>query len=1841
MKELPGYIDSIAISERDFPVKLNIPQTIVGRETEVQHILNVYSNVTRKCQEIMFISGAPGVGKSAVVNPVKRSVLQKKGYFISGKFEPFRVNVPYSAFIQSFQELVKQVLTEKKENIDQWKQKILQALQDNVGVITEVIPHVESIVGQDYPPVPIRDPAETKNRFHFAFQNFIQVFLDEARPMCIFLDDLQWADFASLSLIKALATNRDIHHLFIIGAGRKSEAGEYHSLQTLSDDIQNAGVYIRQLKLSSLNVEDVNKMIVNTLKCDTPTAFPLADAIFQKIGGNPFFVNEFIKQLADERYLKFNHVTGWTWDIAKINQMYIPGNVIELLSRKIEQLDRNVVELLKVCACIGNKFDFEFVSRIAQISAQDILLAAASAIQRGFIQKFGDVYSFSHNRIHETFYSLLSQAEKSDIHYKIGMETLGDCQSHRERYEKIFYIVNQLNSGCEKITQSQTRIALAELNLIAAHKAKSSTAYQSTLVYAKAGTSLLTKDCWQSHYELTFALFKIQMESEYLTLNFEQAKKLFKINIDKVAADLDKIEAYTLMITLYTTISDYDKAIALGFEAMSVFRRHKNYNLITRLKWPQNISGLKIFLEHVIVHLVFFRTKDLAEFPIIDAREVNLFAELCEKIGMVMIYLNPNYCILWNMRAVRLSLKYRVLTEKALISFGVLSSIYASMGYYDKSYKLSELIEKILQRANKNSQLSMLKVTKGFFVLPWKKHIRECLISLREGYQYGLQIGDFINARHGINQLIMYRIMAGDNLSDILKEAQTYQSFQQGAKNPFAERNFMENIWMCRCLIGQDERFGSFEVDLQNFDEIEREQYYIQGKNKLGLFYFALTQIRVHFFFGRYEQCLHSVEIVKQLITKQVSAKSFHIPEFYFYDALILTSTYSEASRFQKLMCKITLRRHKRKMKRWAKECPENFLHRYLLICAEANRISGNFKKASIYYRDAIRSACKNKFTQNEAIANECAAKFYIDYGYPDIARTYMTQAYNAYLRWGAKEICIRLKETCPDLIFIEHERMSLTNVDYMTLPMQHMLTDALDLATVTKASQAIASEIVLKNLLEKIMRIVIENTGAQKGILILEENGQLYINAKGVSETYETYVSEAIPMDWSHEVSQAIIRYVERKKDDILLNNAAEEGDFVNDPYIRKNKPKSILCVPILHKGKLSAILYLENSLTRGAFTPDRIKVVELLASQAAISIENAKLYDNVFKNERALRESEEKYRTILANIEDGYFEVDLGGAYTFINDTFCRIRGYDRDEIIGMNSRDHLEAESVNKVDHIYRKVQRTGIPVKGFEYEIIRKDGSHLEVEGSVSLIKDAEDKVIGFRSIVRDITQRKSSEKLRIERDVAEKASQTKSEFLANMSHEIRTPMNAILGFTDLLKDHIDSGPPLQYLDTIASSSKTLMTLINDILDLSKIEAGKLELNYQAITPAMILYDMQQIFQQKVVEKGIDFILEIDPKFPENIYLDEIRLRQILLNLVSNAIKFVENGYVKLSLTGKIRLDTLDVIIAVHDTGIGIPKEQIDSIFESFEQQKGQNSAKYGGTGLGLSISKKLTAIMNGVISVESEVGKGSVFTITFKDVKIADAADVDLAASESEIELLDFEPATVLIIDDIGENRALLKSYLGHTSLTVISAENAQEGIEKIKMHRPDVIITDIKMPQMDGYDVVRYVKNDPDLNKIPIIGVTASVLSNERDRVLESGCHNLLTKPISRQTMIHELMYHIPYTIQPRQDTVDEEIKPFDIEELPPAIKAKIPELMKALRGEMMDQWYTIQDGFAFDEIEDFAQNVIALGKDFHVEPLIVWGESLQQAAGDFDTLVVPRIIKCYPEVISFEAGGD
>ncbi|MBP5971891.1 AAA family ATPase [Brasilonema sp. CT11] len=1222
-----GNIEPFSLGSTDISDNFQIPQKLYGREAEVETLLAAFERVALS-SEMMLVVGYSGVGKSALVQEIYKPITEKRGYFITGKFDQFKRNIPYSAIVSAFGGLIQQLLTETEGQLEQWREKLRLALGSNAQVIIDVLPEVELVVGKQ-PSVPELGAAESQNRFNLVFQNFIRTFCIKEHPLVIFLDDLQWADSASLKLIDLMMTDADIQYLFLIGAYRDNEVNCTHPLMMTLDRLRNIGATVNFITLAPLQSESISQLIADTLHADMPSVSQLASLIVRKTDGNPFFVNQFLKTLHADNLLTFDFErNAWQWNLAQIQATNITDNVVELMIAQLKKLPESTQQILRLAACVGAEFDLKTLSILCDKSPSEIFYDLMTAVQSGLILCISELdtnlliqdYKFLHDRVQQAAYALIDDEQKTILHLEIGrlllQNTSGDAF-----LDGLFEIVDHLNLGLELVTHQQERNGIAKLNLMAGQKAKAATAYGSALEYLNVGLKLLSPDTWQEEYNLTLALYEEAAEAAYLNGDFFTMNQLALVVMNNAKTVLDKVKVYDHKIQASVSQGNLKEAVKIGLQTL---------NLLGVIL-PEEPSQLDVQrgLEETASLLKGLEIEDLISLPEMTEPEKLAAMLVLSSIASASFITSPNLFLLIALSKINLSIIYGNI-ELSAFAYGQYTVVLCGiLQDYESAYKFGKLSLVLGERLNAQKEKAKTCLGFGAHSMHWKKHIKETISVLIEGYQGGVEIGDFEYAGYCACYVCEHLYFLGSELTQLEQEIAIYSKAIAQIKQ---EASFNWTVIFRQAVLNL---LGKTQNPIRLFGDAYNEEQSlplaIKANNRIELLFFYLNKLILCYLFGDTQQAVQNAVLAIQYL--EGFATMLVTGLLHFYDSLAHLSAFVEASSSEKETWLNRVNANQEKMQKWAYHAPMNYLHKFSLVEAEKARVLGQYFEAEEFYEQAIQGARENEYIQEEALAYELAAKFYLGRGRLKFAQTYMQEAHYTYTRWGATAKVKDLEKHYPQFFPKTSSHGIKPYTSNTIFSTDSKTSSELDLSSVLKASQTLSSEIVLSILLEKMMKIVLENAGAQKGYLILQsqiepgnKNGQWVIEASGTVDNNEFKILPSIPVEtvggssYTPMVCDAIVNYVIRTKESIVLNDASREGNFIRTSYIVKQQPKSILCAPLLNQGKLVGILYLENNLTTEAFTPDRLEVLKLLSSQAAISIENAKLYAEVRESERRL---------------------------------------------------------------------------------------------------------------------------------------------------------------------------------------------------------------------------------------------------------------------------------------------------------------------------------------------------------------------------------------------------------------------------------------------------------------------------------------------------------------------------------------------------------------------------------------------------------------------------------------------
>jgi PAS domain S-box-containing protein len=1542
-------IGEFLLGEHDTPDRVLIPEKLYGRQREVETLLASFDRVVKSgTPELVLVSGYSGIGKSSVVNELQKALVPLRGLFASGKFDQYKRDIPYSTLAQAFQSLIRSLLTKSEAELNRWREALREALEPNGLLIVDLVPELKLIIGEQ-PPVPDLEPQDAQRRFQLVFRRFISVFTRPEHPLALFLDDLQWLDAATLDLLEELLTRSDLQHLMLIGAYRDNEVDAVHPLVRKLEAVKNAGTTIEEITLAPLDSEHLAHMIADALRCEAECAAPLAQLVHEKSGGNPFFALQFMSALAEEGLLTFDHdAARWSWDLNRIHAKGYTDNVVDLMVSKLTRLPVETQIALQHLACLGNVAEIKVLSIVHRTSEQEIHSDLWEAVRLELIVRLEGVYRFVHDRVQEAAYSLVAAEQRAAAHLRIG-RLLASHTPPEKREEAIFEIVNQLNRGAELITARDEREQLAELNLAAGKRAKASTAYASALTYLVVGAALLEEDSWERRHELTFALELNRAECEFLTGALAEAEQRLAALSTRAATTVERATVTCLRADLYTTLDQSNRAVAVGLD----YLRHLG------IDWSPHPTEEEARLEYERIwsQLGDHTIEELVDLPLMSDPASLATLDVLTKLGPAAFFTDFNLHALVTCRAINLSLE-RGYSDGSCPHFEWLGAVAGTyFGDYQAGFRFGQLGYDLVEKRGLKRFEARTYNNFAVQVLPWTRHIKAVRDLLRRAFETANKIGDLTFAAYSCANLNSNLLAASDPLVEVQREVEHGLAFVQKARFGFVADLISPQLGLVRTLRGLTAKFGSF--DDKQFDELGLERRLAGNPNLAPAEYgYCVCKLQARFMAGDYASAIAASSRAQKRLGAWQS--TIETANHYFYGALSRAALYDSALPDERRQHLEALAAHHRQLEVWAVNCPENFENRAALVRAEIARIEGRVLDAEHLYEQAIRSAQANGFVHNEAVANEVAGRFYEARGFEQIAQLYLRNARQCYLSWGADGKVRQLDQLYPQL---RREDPAPDARRTIGTPIEH-----LELATFLKISQSVSGEIVLENLIDALLRTAIEHAGAERGLLILPRGAELRIQAEATTGGSSVTLELCDAAISSAELPEAVIQYAARTQESVILDDASARGSFSNDEYIRRAHARSILCLPLVKQGRLIAVLYLENNLAANVFTPARIALLNVLASAAAISLENSRLYSELQEREAKIR------RLVDANIV-GVLISRLEGQILEANDAFLQMVRYSRDDVTsGRLQWTELTPPEWQAVSERSVAQLRASGTCEIFEKEYFRSDGSRVPVLVAATVIGDARSETLAF---VLDLTERKRAEeeRERLRQAQADLAYMSRvitvGELAASLAHEIKQPIAAAVTNAKTCVRWLQRDAP-----DIAEACEAASRIVKDTTRAAEI-IDRVRSLYTRGTPQRELVDLNEIVREMIVllldqanRYSIPIRTDLTPRLPK-VMADRVQVQQVLMNLMLNGIEAMKDTSGELTVTSK-RSENGQLMISVSDSGIGLPQEQPDRIFQAFFTTKSQ------GTGMGLSISRTIVESHGGCLWASANTGRGATF-----------------------------------------------------------------------------------------------------------------------------------------------------------------------------------------------------------------------------------------------------------------------
>lgn len=1603
------------LGQDDYSGQFHVPQKLYGRSVELARLLRSFDRAATGSRQLILVAGYAGVGKSALVAEVHKPITEKRGYFISGKFDQYQQNTPYAAFTQAFNQFANLLLAERETTLQQWRDKILAAVGANGAVLTEVMPSLVKVIGPQ-PAVARLGGRESRNRFNYTFQNFVRAISTAEHPLVVFIDDWQWADSASLELLKVLLTNEINLHMLLLAAYRDNEVNQAHPFSLTLSDLTAAGVPVESIKLGNLQPADVQQLIRESLACSAAESQALAELVYTKTQGNAFFTRQFLQNLYEEGWLRFDFDNRrWTWDIDQLETHAITDNVADLMTGRLKKLSPHTASLLQLAACIGSEFDLQTLAMVGQMSPAAAIAGLAEALTHGLVIPLDDYYklpgtaalarfNFLHDRVQQAAYAQISGPERHNVLLKISRLLLANT-SETDLNQRIFDIVQLYNQAQTLITDEVERLRLAHLNLQAADLAYEAAAFKSAQTYLETALDLMPEDAWASHYEWMLRLHSRLATVLSLTGDLERLSRVYQVTEDQAhtIADTAQVKQAKIQGLLYH--GNYGEAIELGLdfiEALGV--------PINRKPSPEEALS---YLQETAEWLSLAQIERLDRLPDAPA-EVGLILEVATLINGPTYNSNMYLCLVFVSRITRLCLEQGLAPWAPVIlaTFGLLLS--AALHDIPKARLLTtKTLQLFEERYHLDSLVSSLSTAIGGFIVHRYDHLRNTLPILNEGVNKGLTSGTFQFVGYCAWWAAWHHLFLGVSLAQV--EAISRQAVETCQKVQTERLKDWCLLVHQATLNLQHPGDTPWTLKGDAYDEQKMLALAFEVNDLAEVFRILFYKSWLHYLFNRLQPAVHLFREAETYLMYGVGL--YLTPLFYFYDTLANAAAWDQGTPEEQLQVLERINRNLEQFEVWVLFAPMNHQHKKDLMAAEKARLEGRYWQAVTLYEKAIQAARNSEFLSEEALANELFGQFWLTQGNDHIARLYLQRAYNLYSLWGAMAKVQQLRARYGLSFSHRHpqsqdlEETSQTPLTGQAPILSGETTQSwLDITTVLKANQTLSRTVNLADLLTEMMKILLENAGAEKAFILYQDAGTWFIEAGGEVRDQAFQTGLHLPLSEAASLSTSVLNYVIHSGQVLVLANASEDPQFSAETYLREGGVKSVLCLPVWHKGELKLVLYLENNLTVGAFTEDRLGLLRVLSGQMAISIENALMYN--------------------------YLET-----------------------LVARRTAELAEAKTR-------------------------------------------------------------------------AEAASQAKTVFLAHMSHELRTPLTGILGYAQLIKRDKTLSPHLvEGLNVIQHSGEHLLTLINDILDMAKIEAGKIELTPTPVHLPSLLAGVVSIIQARAKAKNLFLSYTVRPPLPQEVMVDEKRLRQVLLNLMGNAVKFTDQGGVNLT------VEQLDLAknasdqpqarlrFAVEDTGVGMSPAELERIFRPFEQA-GQVQRQAEGAGLGLPISQQVVTLMGGQIQVKSELGLGSTFWFEISLPIVAGAPRQSF--DEHRLPIGYRGPRRkALVVDDKEYNRVILAKMLTFLGFEVFTANDGHQAVVQALAARPQVIFMDLLMPGMSGVEAIQTLRQQAEMGEVIIITVSAHVQASDREKSRVAGSNAFLAKPVKQEALVALLEQHL------------------------------------------------------------------------------------------------------------------
>jgi len=1579
---LDFQLDKMLI-QKDF----SIPNTLYGRNDCFEKLRDVFELCKKGDKQIVFINGKPGAGKSEMVFHYFTKLQKGNFFFVEGKFEQFQDKIPYYAFRKAIGRFCSILLSEDDETLSNWKARIISAVGIYGQLIIDIVPELETIIGKQ-PSLPETNAYEAQKRFLAVFGKFMQTVCTKEFPFVLFLDDWQWADDLSVDLFLSIFHNNDIEYLQIVVAYRSNEVYDGHVFNDrvlMSEELMNDTV---EIKANNLTDKQIANLLADTLEQPVKKVMPLAKTVRKKTLGNPFYTRTFIQSLYFETLLKYDsEKSEWQWDDVEVESKEITGNLVDLISLRVKFLNKQVKDLLEIASCIGNRFSYSSIKIISGLNDDELLTVIKQSRADQFItcqsieygkskcvnNSFCAEYKFTHDTVQQAFYNSIDAKRKEELHHKIGW-TLYEKLTKAELNERMFEVVNHIIAGKHIPKKENRLIELIQMNMQCCQKAKSELAYSHALRYINTISDYITNyrdedKLWLDYYDVILDYYKQKSQIEYLNALYPESESTIYRGIKYAKTKIDKAELYYVLIVQYTLRAKYKEAISVASMALRLFG----------IKLP--VSDYEIAskneLEKIYKYFDQYGVESLQQLPVMKSAENKTIVKLLITMGPPCYRSHQQ---LWSVlvpMAVNICIQHGNVPQIGY-SYTALGGLLGWMNNdYEKTEALGRVATSVMNsKFNIPSEMSVFYLMIGSSVRHWGQHLKFATADYEAAHRIGINSGNMQYTAYAYGHNMYCLFFQGMPLKELKENINRYLAFSH-------ER---QNKWAIELLKG-----GRFMIDSLKGEPIDKKtikQFLIdcnEHKNIQVICIFNVLKCFVDIINGNFQEA--------EKANREAEARIFSVgiqgllpwPENVYNTCLLaIYKIEHTANPAIKLKMQDELKSKHKQFEIWAKHSPDNYMHKLKLIEAEIARFCNELTKAWDCYEESIEAAKQHGFNQHVALANERCAGLWFKMKRDKVAVPYLMEAVDYYKRWGAsfkvRQLELEYYDIAPQVFAGDKEKPAKS------------LTD-IDLQTVYEFTHSIAKQVNIKKLSQELSRKAMISVSADRAVVLFNTKGKLTVESESTVHVNENKLYDSLYYKECREIPHQLIHYVIHTREIIYITDKNIQPQFLNDEYLNKTNLKSAICMPLIHADKLQGLLYLENKSYSSNFSGEKVKLLELLSTHMAISIENAMIYNN-------------------------------------------------------------LEAIVSNRTE----------------------------ELENSQT--------------------------ELRL-------SNATKDKFLSIISHDLRSPFNSMLGFSKMLYNNynkLDDERRLLFISNIDKALKNTFQLLEDILTWSRSQSGKIQIRPLKISVKTFFDEVISLMQSAAIKKRISFENRAD----EGLYIiaDKNSINTVMRNLISNAIKFSHSDSIITLSADEISSDGENKVkISVTDSGVGIPKDRINDLFNIDTNISTRGTDDEKGTGLGLILCKEFIEKNSGQVGVESEENKGSCFYFI-------------LPGGFEKLEMRK-SAKTVIIADDMNLNYLYLKELIS-TKYPQTVIKKAATGIQAValcKEFEVDCVLMDLNMPEMDGIEATRKIKGyQPN---IPIIIQTANSKKSVKEEALAAGSDFFVTKPISEDIllpMLHEYL---------------------------------------------------------------------------------------------------------------------